>query len=185
MNFVGTLTYLLAGGFSCLLGALAVLAGARFFGDTAWAWFLEGPAGGALQIALGVGLLLVGSHFVRLLVAARASAMRLRHRSERGSIELANVALRQFVSDVLRRELGLSRFRVRLERGEGGLVVGVRIGLSSSDTVTDIGERIQRVIAERVSERVGVEVERVEILVRSMRQTAPHAASGEDATTAG
>ncbi|UCF09731.1 MAG: hypothetical protein JSW65_06635 [Candidatus Bipolaricaulota bacterium] len=180
MSFVTGLTYILAALFAIALGVLTILAGARALGDVAWSWLLDHAAGAALQIFIGACLVLVAAHFVKLLVTAQRAALDLSHDGLWGTIALSPKALKQFVRDILTHDVGIEEFRVSLRRAEDGLIIGVRTGLSSDDTVTEIGERIQRVVAERVSQRAGVHVQRVEIVVGSMRgsRAAEHAGGG-------
>jgi len=179
MSFIRALTFVLAAAFSGALGILAILAGARMLGDVAWSWLLDHRAGVAFLAFIGACLLFIAAHFIRLLVEERQRSLHLSHDGAWGTIALSPGALKQFVGDLLSREIGLESFRVRLEHGDSGLVIGIRTALSSNDTVTDIGERMQRTIAERVSQQIGVDVERVAITVRSMRSASRAAASDE------
>jgi uncharacterized alkaline shock family protein YloU len=178
MSFVRALTFALAAAFTAALGILAILAGVRTLGDVAWAWLLQDGAGVALLIFIGAASLLVSAHFARLVLEERTRSLELLRDGEWGTISLAPGALRQFIGDLLRREIGLARFRVRLRSGEGGLVIEIDTSLASTATITEVGERMQRIVAERVSRQVGVTVERVAVSIRSMRGAAGEGSEG-------
>jgi uncharacterized alkaline shock family protein YloU len=169
MSFVRATTYILGASFSAALGVLAVLAAARTLGDIAWRWLIEHPPGVPLLAFVGGSLLLITGHFIRLVVEERSGAVDLLRDGTWGQIALSPVALRQFIGDLLRREIGLERFRVRLRRGDQGVVIEIITALPATMAVSEIGEHMQRLVAERVTQQVGVDVERVTITVRSMR----------------
>jgi uncharacterized alkaline shock family protein YloU len=76
--------------------------------------------------------------------------------------------LREFISGILRREIGIDRFRVRLQHMEDGIAIKVRTTLSPEEQVAEVGRRIQETLSQRVVERTGVEVREVSVLVDSI-----------------
>ena len=88
---------------------------------------------------------------------------------EWGRVEVSPTAVREFISGVLRKEIGIDRFRVFLRRRENGVAIRVRTALTPDQRVTDAGERIQRELTQQVADRTGVEVREVTVFVRSIR----------------
>lgn len=99
--------------------------------------------------------------------------------SEGGEIALTSFAVREFIRGILRDEVGLDQFRVGLERREDGVAITVKITLSHDQSVTDVGQRIQTVLAREVPARTGVGVAGVSILVRGIRALGKNRPKGE------
>jgi len=77
--------------------------------------------------------------------------------------------LREFISGILREEVGIDRFRVRLRHQEEGISIRIQTALSPQEQVAAVGRRIQETLSQRVVERTGVEVQEVSVLVDSIR----------------
>jgi len=130
------------------------------FTDTGWM---------ILLIALGAALLAIALHFLLVLAEDRLNGVLFSRTGEWGRVEVAPMAVRELISGILRRDMGLERFRVFLERREDAVAIRVRTALTSDQRVSEVGERIQRELARHVAERTGVEVREVTVFVRSMR----------------
>ncbi len=130
---------------------------------------LDTVTGSILVILVGVALLLVAVHFLIVLADERLDAALFHHEGDWGRIDLSPVAIKEFIAGILRNDIGLDQFRIRLRHEAHGVGITVRTSLSPDQRVTDVGERIQRVLAEQVSDRTGVEVCDVTVLVRSIR----------------
>jgi uncharacterized alkaline shock family protein YloU len=162
---LSALAFLLVGG----LGILSILSGTSAFSLATILRFFESSGGEALLILFGTLLLAVALYFISEMVRNRAAAARFSQEGEWGRIELSPYALREFISGILRCEIGIERFHVRLQHMEGGIAIAVRTALSPDEKVAEIGRRIQETLAGRVAERTGVEVKRVSVLVGSIR----------------
>ena len=162
---LSTVAALLTGG----LGVCSILAGTGILSVVAAKRFLESEIGTALFFLFGALLLLVGLHFVLLITRRRSVAARFSQQGEWGKIELSASALKEFVSGILREEIGIDRFRVRLQHLEDGIAILVQTALSLQEKVSEVGREIQETLARRVVERTGVEVREVSVLVGSIR----------------
>jgi len=162
LHYVG---FLFALGFGVVLvligaGVLAESTVAAAFTDTGWM---------ILLILIGVGMLWIALHFLLVLADDRLNKVVCSRVGEWGRIDISPVAVREFISGVLRDEIGLDRFRVFLRRRENGVAIRVRTALTPDQRVTDVGERIQRELTRHVADRTGVEVHEVTVFVRSIR----------------
>lgn len=131
--------------------------------------------------AFAAALLLAGLYFLVLILRAHIQRGRLVKEGPGGQIQISPWAIKDLVSEILRREVGLGRFRVGLARSGAGIRIKVSAELSSGQSVVRIGEEIQRLLKERVEERIGVEVAEVEVFTRAIevaRRTA-HPEEGE------
>jgi hypothetical protein len=156
------------------LGVGLILAGAGVI-SLASVWdFLETVAGQILVILAGAGLVLISVHFLIALADERLNASLFHHEGDWGRIDLAPEAIREFIGGILRKDIGLDRFRVQLRHHVKGVGITVRTTLSPEQRVTEVGERIQRELAAHVEDRTGVAVGDVIVLVRGIRP------SGED-----
>jgi len=151
------------------VGVLTTDAVEATFGGTGWTIFL---------ILLGVVVLLIALHYLLVLAEDRLNEVLYSRAGEWGRVEVSPTAVREFISGILRRDIGIDRFRVFLRRQENGVAIRVRTALTPDQRVTDVGERIQRELTQHVADRTGVEVREVTVFVRSIR------AREGDATTA-
>jgi len=141
-------------------GVLSVGSVSAVFSDAGWTIFL---------VLLGVGVLLIALHFLLALVDDRRNEVLYSRAGEWGRVEVSPTAVREFISGILRKEIGIDRFRVSLRRREDGVAIRVRTALTPDQRVTDAGERIQRELTRHVADRTGVEVREVTVFVRSIR----------------
>lgn len=119
-----------------------------------------------LIYALASASYLLAVYFIGLIWRAHRRRARIVRDGPGGPIRISPTALRNFIAEVLRRELGLSRFRLRLARTRKGMNVFVSISLSAEQGVVEIGKRIQELLKRRVEERIGVEVNGVEVFAK-------------------
>ncbi len=175
-----TVLHYLAFLFTLGLGVVTILAGtgvlpigtvSAAFSDTGWT---------VLLILVGVGVLLVALHFLLVLAEDRLNEVLYSRAGEYGRVEVSPTAVREFISGILRRDLGVDRFRVFLRRQENGVAIRVRTALTPDQRVTDVGERIQRELTRYVADRTGVEVREVTVFVRSIRARETEAAASQD-----
>ncbi len=175
-----TVLHYLAFLFTLGLGVVTILAGtgvlpigtvSAAFSDTGWT---------VLLTLVGVGVLLVALHFLLVLADDRLNEVLYSRAGEYGRVEVSPTAVREFISGILRRDLGIDRFRVFLRRQENGVAIRVRTALTPDQRVTDVGERIQRELTRHVADRTGVEVREVTVFVRSIRARETEAAVSED-----
>jgi len=122
-----------------------------------------------LLVLLGVGILFIALHFLLVLAEDRLNEVLYSRAGEWGRVEVSPRAVREFISGILRKDIGIDRFRVFLRRHENGVAIRVRTALTPDQRVTDVGERIQRELTRHVADRTGVEVCEVTVFVRSIR----------------
>jgi hypothetical protein len=108
--------------------------------------------------AFAAAFLLAGLYFLVLILRAHIQRGRLVKEGPAGQIQISPWAIKDLVSEILRREVGLERFRVGLTRTGEGIKIRVSAELGSGQSVVRVGEEIQRLLKERVEERIGVEV---------------------------
>ena len=162
------------------LGVTFIIGGAGGISFGSITPYLDQSPGTIFLILVGVALVLVALSFLVAGADERLNAGVFARDAEGGRIALTSFAVREFVSGILRDDLGLERFHVGLEHRRDGVAITVRITLSPDRRVTDVGERIQRVLASQVPERTGVAVSSVLILVRGIRALGRNRAPREE-----
>ena len=151
------------------LSITLIIAGAGVL-SLASVWdFLDTVSGSILVILVGGALLLVAVHFLIQLADERLNAALFHHEGEWGRIDLSPIAIKEFIAGVLRKDIGLDRFRILLRHQVNAVGITVRTTLSPDQRVTEVGERIQRELAEHVADRTGVDVSDVTVRVRGIR----------------
>jgi len=153
------------------LGICLILAGAGVLSLTSVWDFLDTVAGSILVILAGAALILVAAHFAMALFDERLSRSLFHYEGNWGRIDLAPIAIKEFIACILRKEIGLDQFRILLRHHVNGVGITVRTALAPDQTVTEVGERIQRELTKQVVDRTGVEVSDVVVIVRSIRAT--------------
>lgn len=131
--------------------------------------FLAKPAGKATLYALGALLVAISMHYALLFFRGRARLAHFSQDGQWGKIELSPYALRELVSGIMREEIGIERFKAKLGHLDNGLSIKITTTLSPEDKVAEIGQRIQDTLSARVTERTGVEVNQVSVLVSSIQ----------------
>ncbi len=155
------------------LGVALILSGAGVLSLSSMWTFFDTVAGAILVILAGAALILVGVHFLIQLADERLNRALFHHDGEWGRIDLSPVAIKEFIAGILRKDIGLEHFRILLKHQIDGVGITVRTTLLPDQRVTDVGERIQRELAEHVADRTGVNVSSVTVLVRSIRTSEP------------
>jgi uncharacterized alkaline shock family protein YloU len=166
------------------LASVALLAIGFLFFATRFGWWIEelsaffqGSRGEIALIVLGsISIVLALGFFVRGFAVASRARTGIRKVGPRGPIWISLDAIREFITRSLKEELGLSDARVSLRAAGEGLVVQVRTSLPLHENVTELGERIQDHVKDRVEERIGVTVEQVEVFTQNIRAQTPAAA---------
>lgn len=151
------------------LGVTFILGGAGMLSFSSITPYLDRVPGTIFLILVGVALLFAGISFLMASAEELFRAGVFARESEGGRIALTSFAVKEYVSGVLRDEIGLDHFRVQLKRCGDGVAITVRITLSPDQRVTEVGGRIQSVLAREVPGRTGVGVSDVSILVRGIR----------------
>lgn len=180
MRLVALLLHALAALIAAGLGVLCILQGLGTFAWSDVQDFATTSLGEVVLFTLGGVLLFAALHFLLGVWRSRATGLRFSQEGEWGRIELSAHALREFISGILRDEVRIDRFRVRMRRMQGGIAIAVEIGLSPQEKVGEVGRRIQGTLARRVVERTGVEVKEVTVLVESIRSRGEHEGREED-----
>ncbi len=126
--------------------------------------FIKNTWGIVLLDVVALLFFLIGVYFLAQLLQARRRWQRIQHESPRGPVEISLFAIRSYIERILAYEFGLRRYRVALENTGKGLYVFIRAELPIGRNVLDTAERIQQVVEEKVGDRVGVAVHRVEVV---------------------
>lgn len=81
-----------------------------------------------------------------------------------GRIQIAPLAIRDFIQQVMEKTWGLSSSRVYLRQtAQGHLRLRVEATLPASDNLLELSERIQAKLKDRIEEQIGIAVEEIEI----------------------
>lgn len=122
----------------------------------------------AVQVVLGLWAV---TCVAAALVFARAARQRLavrralRKPGPKGMILITVDTIREMAGILLREELGLHRFRVHLHPMGEGLGLDVTLHLPAGEEVPALAERLQRLLAQEISAKTGLEVPEVRMLV--------------------
>ena len=109
----------------------------------------------------------------------------IERRGAQGRIQIAPLAIRDFVQQVLEGTWGLTSSRVTLRQtAQGHLRLRVEATLPASDNLLELSEQIQTKLKDRIEDQVGIAVEEVEIYTPHIgaprRETEPPASQMPD-----
>lgn len=150
-------------------GILSVLLSAGVFKLASATQFLATLTGKSILYAFGSFLLAIGIHYASVFFRGRTQIAHFSQDGQWGKIELSPYALREFVSGIMRNEIGIDHFKAKLGHLDNGLSIKITTTLSPEDKVAEVGQRIQETLSHRVAERTGVEVSKVSVLVNSIQ----------------
>jgi hypothetical protein len=119
--------------------------------------------GGELLVVWGILSFALIAYFIIRIIQIRRRRARIMSPGPRGPIWISPDALREFVHRTLEEELGLSEAQVKLRMKGAGVGIHVRTAIPLSETITDLGERIQECVKTQVESKIGVEVDNIEV----------------------
>ncbi|MGQ9477973.1 MAG: alkaline shock response membrane anchor protein AmaP [Candidatus Bipolaricaulia bacterium] len=132
-------------------------------------WLSDRLWGVGVVYAFAAAFFISGFYFFILAFKAHARRGRLVREGPVGRIQIALWAIRGLVRQTLKQEVKDGRFHVELAQTSPQRIrIKVNAELSGQQSVVRVSEMIQRLLKERVEERTGVEVERVEVFIKGL-----------------
>jgi hypothetical protein len=161
-------------------GILSILLSAEVFQLASAMQYLATFAGKATLYAFGAFLLAISIHYASHFLRGRAQLAHFSQDGQLGRIELSPYALKELVSKIMQEEIGIDRFKAKLGHLGQALSIKITTTLTPEDRVAEIGQQIQDTLSRRVTERTGVEVGKVSVLVNSIQSQEQQFDTDED-----
>ena len=130
--------------------------------------FLSGQAGTLLLYGIGALAGLVGLYFLRKLIVSYRLHRTFVHESDFGDIHISHYAVKELTSEILREDFALKSFRTKLTQSTDGISIEVNAKIGSKADIGELGEKVQKVLREKIHERTGLEVGRVDFYTRGV-----------------
>lgn len=130
--------------------------------------FLSGRAGTLLLYGIGALAGFVGLYFLRKLIVSYRIHRTFVHESDFGDIHISHYAVKELTSEILREDLALKSFRTKLTQSTDGISIEVNAKVGSKADIGELGEKVQEVLREKIHERTGLEVGRVDFYTRGV-----------------
>lgn len=132
-------------------------------------WLANRLWGLGVVYAFAAAFFISGFYFLILALRAHTRRGRLVREGPVGQIQVSLWAIRGLVRQTLKQEVKDGRFNVELAQTSPQRIrIKVNAELSGQQSVVRVSEGLQRLLKERVEERTGVEVERVEVFVKGI-----------------
>lgn len=144
--------------------------------------FING-GGWQLQLFWGLLTLLLAAYFVVRILQIRRRRGRIMSMGPRGPIWISPDALREFVYRTLEEELGLADAHIKLQMNGDGVGIQVRTSVPLSETITDLGSKIQECVKTQVETKIGVVVNSIEVYASNITADALPPAEPEEEYT--
>ena len=125
-------------------------------------WLNQGM--GLILFVMGAMSFLIGLFFLSKIILLHRERKRIVHAASRGHIKISIAAIRSFIERLLIHEFGLRKFRILIYQTKEGLDMLIRATIPVGRNVLQTGERMQKLIQERVEDRLGVKVKNIEIV---------------------
>jgi len=128
-----------------------------------------------IRVILGIfsASFLVGSFLCLALWAGKIERYRpLRLPGPRGLILITPQTVAQLVQGLLAQEFEETPFRIQLRSRDEGLFIRVFLHLPEEANIPDLAERLQELLTSEVSQRTGLKVQEVEVVVHGARRRA-------------
>lgn len=139
----------------------------------AWPGAATSVGGRAVLALLGAAALGGGLVLACQLADRLASGRAIKRSGPKGEISISPRAIRQLAAGLLRGELGLNRFRVRILRAGGGVALKIRLQLPSEEPAPQLAERIQTLLAQEIETKTGLPVEEVALEIQGTTYPPP------------
>lgn len=149
-----------------LLGASGLVVYFAGWGLPGWATAVTSWGGRAVLAAMALaslgGAMALAIRLSDRLVAGRA----LRRPGPKGDIAIAPRAVRQLAAGLLREELGLTGFKIRLVPAGEGVLLTVWLHLPSGEEAPRLAERVQELLSQEILAKTGLPVAEVNLVIR-------------------
>lgn len=119
----------------------------------------------AVLVVWAITFVAAAAVFVRIAVNQLTVRRALRRQGPKGMIFITVDTVREMAGMLLREELGLHQFRVRIRPLGEGLALHVSLYLPPGEEVPALAERLQNLLAQEVSAKTGLEVPEVRMVV--------------------
>lgn len=130
--------------------------------------FLSGKAGTLLLYGIGALAGFVGLYFFRKLIVSYRIHRTFVHESEFGNIHISHYAVKEMTSEILREDFALKSFRTKLTQSTDGISIEINAKIGSKADIGELGEKVQEVLREKLHERTGLDVGRVDFYTRGV-----------------
>lgn len=130
--------------------------------------FLSGRAGTLLLYGIGALAGFTGLYFFRKLIVSYRIHRTFVHESDFGDIHISHYAVKELTSEILRQDLSLNSFRTKLTQSTDGISIEVNAKVGSKADIGELGEKVQKVLREKIHERTGLDVGRVDFYTRGV-----------------
>jgi uncharacterized alkaline shock family protein YloU len=160
-------------GFVILLGTTGLAVFTAGWGiPPAWAAAATTVVGRAVISAIGAAtcgaVLMLAIALADWLAASRA----LRRPGPKGEIAIAPKAVKQLAAGLLRRELGLSGFKIGLVSASDGVYLKITLPLPHEEEAPRLAERIQELLSREIEAKTGLPVLEVDLVIRGTARPA-------------
>lgn len=142
--------------------------GFGFFSEYDIQTFLAGRPGTLLLYGLGALSGFVGLYFLRKLIISYRIHKTFVHESDFGNIHISHYAVKELTNEILKDDLDLTSFRTKLTQSGDGVSIEVNAKVESGADIGELGERVQKVLREKIHDRTGLSVGRVDFYTRGV-----------------
>lgn|GEM_PF-1687482 len=153
-----------------LAGAALIGLNFGFFGRYDLESFINSPSGTIVLYALGALAAVSGFYFFKKFIVLQRQSMSFDHQGELGKVQISSYAVQELAEEILREEIGLSSFGTNLAQLDGGILIDVRATVDSSEDIGALGKNIQRTLRDKIMERTGLAVEKVDFYAQGIRR---------------
>lgn len=140
-----------------------------FFSNYDIGSFLHSRIGIFLFYGMGSISALVGLYFLRSFIVGYRRSKSFVQKSEFGDIQISSYAVKELIYEILKNELGLPSFKTNLAQSTDGIHISVKAKVESKSDIGRLGNEVQNVLREKINERTGLTVGRVDFYTQGVK----------------
>lgn len=169
-NFLRTLFYFILTAFWLLSGiaffALNYDLNARYDIGV----FLDGFYGTLTVYLLGAFSITAGIVFLSYLIRIVRNYRKFTHKSDYGTVQISPYAVQELASEILKKHIELSSFRINLSHLSDGMKISVRATVRGDTDIEKLSERVQHLLKEKLSNQTGLNIKKVDFYAQGVEE---------------
>ena len=131
--------------------------------------FLSGIWGSiALYVLGGVSLLFTVYFSIGFIRLYRESRGFIRE-GKRGKVHISPFAVEEMANEILRNHVNISSYRIKLSHLSEGIGITVKAAVESETDISDLSEKVQKLLKEKIASQTGLTVNKVDFYAQSVK----------------
>ncbi len=133
---------------------------------------VQGYSQGIEGIVVGVVLFLISVRVLQLFFRRKKVKQTVITTNQLGNINITLEAINDLVQDIVRKETSVKDVNSRIKVREDGVHIYLNLIVGIKSSIPELSERIQKLLKVKVTEATGVDISKVEIMIKEINKEA-------------